>query len=617
MAEESRREASARDGIATHPDWIKWTKLPLEQLQDVKFPVTFDGALGRIMDALETEADRQELQRAVAASRAKVENCEAAGLLSRGEHLRGPITRDQACALVLYTALAHEDGGSTYAYYRQLNHLLRECDARVAVYMPMVFLMTLAMQQLTPVPPCAVFRGVRLPPASKAAAASSPSDDEEVYTLGASLTWHAFSSTTRTLKQIEAFSRGAPTDGNADGNADGSADGSAEEGSHILFQISCASGVDLSIFSLHPDQDEVLIPSGTTFAITQECAVNANVRFVLMMESSPSPHSILHYTPPPNTRMPAPAPLPPPPPAPPPVLSPFYVSRYVGPRPTDRTWRDEWPKAYTEDRTMANKLVPAEASLRDGGENSPDAKLAQKENAIEWKVAAGWAREAAEAYTVLAALVIAPIARALAKGRRGGVPCTDYAASTHTLCDALVSAARLPTTPAPPCYRNLSGLYGLADQFDEWRALLPTSARAARAGTSFVTSGVATAYTDPRHFDSSLSGGAPGTFAVAAKTGKGEARGDAAPHWHAQDESDVVEFRSAATDAHGYHTLIPVTAYGAHQLPPMATVEVVEVKAPGTWSAHGVTGARRLFVVRVAYALEDEADEKSGKVFRV
>ena len=121
-----------------------------------------------------------------------------------------------------------------------------------------------------------------------------------------------------------------------------------------------------------------------------------------------------------------------------------------------------------------------------------------------------------------------------------------------------------------------------------------------RAGISFVTTGVTTAYPDPQHFDTALSRGTPGMFAVRLQNGD-EVK------WVAQEESDVVEIRSAAQDYLGHHTLIQVSEKGGYKLPPMATVTVEEVKEPGEWTVHdGVVGARRLFVVSVLYEVEPE-----------
>ena len=117
-----------------------------------------------------------------------------------------------------------------------------------------------------------------------------------------------------------------------------------------------------------------------------------------------------------------------------------------------------------------------------------------------------------------------------------------------------------------------------------------------RKGTSFLTTGVTTAYPDPTHFDAALSGGTPGTFAVRAMK-EGEVR------WVAQ-ESDVIEIVSAVQDDLGHHTLIQVTEKGGFKLPPMATVTVEDVKEPGEWMAHGVKGARRLFVCKVLFEVE-------------
>ena len=314
-----------------------------------------------------------------------------------------------------------------------------------------------------------------------------------------------------------------------------------------------------------------------------------------LQEMEDSPDCILNYQPP--NALPAPARLP----APKPRLNAFFVSRCVGPNPKDRTWRDEWRQAFTEDRKIhieregISLHLPDDESLQPGGSDSIEAKLEKKAKDVEWKLQNGWEREMAEGFTLLTSHVTEPLARALREGQNSQSPCTDYAASTHFVCDAFAWAARSVSQPAPKCYANLEGKFGLADQFEEWRILLDKGR--GRKGTSFLTTGVTTAYPDPTHFDAALSGGTPGTFAV-RDVKEGQVR------WVAQEESDVIEIVSEAQEYLGHHTLIQVTEKGGFKLPPMATVTVEDVKEPGEWMAHGVRGARRLFVCSVLFEVE-------------
>ena len=63
-----------------------------------------------------------------------------------------------------------------------------------------------------------------------------------------------------------------------------------------------------------------------------------------------------------------------------------------------------------------------------------------------------------------------------------------YAASTHAVCDALAQRARQVTEAAPPVYKNLTGLFGLATDDPAFAALAQPGAS---AGLGLVTNGVA------------------------------------------------------------------------------------------------------------------------------
>jgi len=205
----------------------------------------------------------------------------------------------------------------------------------------------------------------------------------------------------------------------------------------------------------------------------------------------------------------------------------------------------------------------------------------------------------AEGVTLLAAYVTEPLGRALMQGRSSSDPCTDYAASTHFVCDAFATVAKATPQPAPLCYRNLTGKFGLAEQFPEWRALQQPDAC---AGIGFVTGAVCIASSAAAPFDPALHGGTHGAFAVAERSGD-ELK------WVAQEGADVVEFRSDELSEHGWHrTLVHLADFpnggGSFGLPPMATVEVEAVKEAGEWTAHGVTGAVRLWCVRVKFDVD-------------
>ena len=59
-------------------------------------------------------------------------------------------------------------------------------------------------------------------------------------------------------------------------------------------------------------------------------------------------------------------------------------------------------------------------------------------------------------------------------------------------------------------------------------------------------------------------------------------------------------FRSASSDADGYHSLVQ-TASAGYDLPPCATVTLEKVEQPGEWEVRGLKVQRRLLTVRVTW----------------
>ena len=138
---------------------------------------------------------------------------------------------------------------------------------------------------------------------------------------------------------------------------------------------------------------------------------------------------------------------------------------------------------------------------------------------------------------------------------------------------------------APPTLKNLSGFGGLATLDPAWEALaLP----GAEVGLSLVTNGVTWA----RPLDDQSFPDAEGFRRPVGAAGKAT--------YELQD-SDVVCFRSGATDDEGHHTLIQVTENGVYALPPLTMVILDKVEEAGEWEANGHQVRRRLFTVSVTY----------------
>lgn len=335
----------------------------------------------------------------------------------------------------------------------------------------------------------------------------------------------------------------------------------------------------------------------------------------------------------------------------------FGIGRAVGPKPSTHTWRDEWVDACMERDDAQGTYAPR--SWYEGGSNkatsgSIAAILKSHATLIQWQVEVdGWAREHAEAYTAIANSIAGPIATAVHQRRVEPAPLV-YAASTHTLCEALATQAkRLSSTEAAPLvYAPLTGDVGLATHDDAWHALLDlttaeqeeeTEGSAAATATAsaslssgrdggdggtsgggvcFVTDGIITAaLPDEKLFpDDGMGFAARMTTRRAStltglplpdnndrrsnnerKSRRGSVAASTVPIYVPQD-SDLVCFRSAPSDADGHHhSLVRVDDAGTHAAPPLTTVTLESVQGAGEWMVMGHPVMRRLFTVSVAW----------------
>ena len=170
---------------------------------------------------------------------------------------------------------------------------------------------------------------------------------------------------------------------------------------------------------------------------------------------------------------------------------------------------------------------------------------------------------------------------------------TRFPASAQFMRSALMQRAKQMTKPAPLTYRNLTGKFSLATTDQAWLALMRPGAS---AGQSLVINGlIASISADERGFPDD-----EGIYVPAHKNEDGERE------WEVAD-SDIVCFRSAPTDADGYHSLIQVAEID-YELPVPATVTLEKVEEPGEWEVayedvSGLKVQRRLFTVRVSYKI--------------
>jgi hypothetical protein len=252
----------------------------------------------------------------------------------------------------------------------------------------------------------------------------------------------------------------------------------------------------------------------------------------------------------------------------------------VGSRPEGRTWRDEWVDMFMERKRLAREKAPR-SRYEAGGDMSIEASSRNHAANIEFKVAQlGWAPEDAQAYSLVAGGVAAPLAAAVRERS------DRYAASTHAVCGALAKAARRLEAPAPDVYLALTGEFGLATDDPAWAVL--TRPGAVQAGEVIVTNGVS-------------QGSIASSDSFPNKKGYHHSINQGGSIRYELRDSAVVCFRSRPADADGScHSMVQVSKH-RYVLPPLSTVTLEEVKEAGEWEANGKRVRQRLFVVGVSY----------------
>ena len=254
---------------------------------------------------------------------------------------------------------------------------------------------------------------------------------------------------------------------------------------------------------------------------------------------------------------------------------PVTLRRVVGPQPTCRTWREEWPGAFQELHIHRRGHAARRDAYLGTGQYSIDAWLLPKFHRLLVQLAqGGWERDDAILVVAVFTVMRMPLAWAF-HDVIGPLRC---AATAYAVAEVLARRARTlwnsDATAVAPSYQLLSAL--LRDD-PAWAAL---TAPGATVGLSFVVRDVIeTTY--------------GGKYGVRVS----------------YEEFDLVCFVSACagTDG-GLRTLVP--AAGACLLPPLARVTLVDVKTK--WRIHlpvsmaSDAGTRpvmvkRCFVVHVAY----------------
>ena len=269
----------------------------------------------------------------------------------------------------------------------------------------------------------------------------------------------------------------------------------------------------------------------------------------------------------------------------------------VGEKPV-RGWRSEWVPLHLESlrlRSVRNgreedfKLIVSKYGIdlitqewQPNGRHCIERELNDVSVSVAWKVSQGWPQEQAEAYTLIASHFKAALGLALRSGSAA------YAASTHLLCTTLSDRAWQLQAPAPDCFKDLGGSYGLCQHDPAWEVL--RTVEPPSLGTALRTSAMLEASASP----SCLS---PDGFCTPVNI--------AGHVEYQQQDSDIVCFHSLPCSSRGFHSLVPTAQTEdevEYDLPPLSTVTLQRVEGPGTWQAFGITVNRRLLVVTVQYA---------------
>ncbi|KAL1498580.1 hypothetical protein AB1Y20_013895 [Prymnesium parvum] len=247
------------------------------------------------------------------------------------------------------------------------------------------------------------------------------------------------------------------------------------------------------------------------------------------------------------------------------LLSLERLEARLGPRPA-RPWASEWDALTKASMGVSVSIDAVEAFVRP---------------LIDAAVAIGWREEVARPSMLVGFSHRHALADAVRDGRR------EFAASLHLLCDVIgAQGRRMPPARAARFYRNLTGEGGLCSDDATWGVLCGEGVRPGLTFTSFT---IVIADGSARNFESERG------YGVLAL----EAHG-AAASYICQD-SDVVAFESAPSDSEGHHALLP-TGGDSGAMPPLSTIRVVRVDAPGEWEAFGKVVQQKLITVAVTWA---------------
>lgn len=349
----------------------------------------------------------------------------------------------------------------------------------------------------------------------------------------------------------------------------------------------------------------VMLPPGCTFKVVGHLNEGHGVAIVQMVEES-SPHCLV-----PDHGAVAQGPI-----EAGAMMKTFSVERAVGPKPADRKWQDEYPRARVEG-LWGKRIVMADMAPDEIEKYETDIKVYQTgggESIEAWALIRGHpmqryltmsAEDQFACWLLLGALCGASIGRAIRDHSSEYAACTHYVSDiirkqALALChEQVVSSGSTPVDVKQKLYGPLTGQhYSLVAKDPYWEELcLPTC----QPGTSFLTSNVASFnlendfyFKDPRGWTTSL---------IHVNGVKSERL----------LESDIVCVVKAGMVQGKLCSPVELGAAGA-AIPPMATITLEKIEEAGKWRTDGGRSVqRRLLTVRVAYDVETSAEAQLGK----
>lgn len=274
----------------------------------------------------------------------------------------------------------------------------------------------------------------------------------------------------------------------------------------------------------------------------------------------------------------------------------------VGPRPQNRTWREEYVMMNVRDSELEDPHgfdVDLEIDFYSSGSGSLKHVLEDKVREINHKLNLGWCRDHAEM------IVVPSPVMAFMESLNDKTP--TFAATAYTLLDVMfASAMLLPHTAVPGVYASLSDDLdvGISRYSSGWHS---DYLEALGIGGSFIAIGGAIGF-DPT---AEMFPDEEGMYTYdPTEDMEGEALVTYDPRFNAVVDADILRIVCRPADALGYHAPIfypePEDLDGfpsrdTYFVPENTTVTLERIDEAGEWEVLGLKVRRRLFTVSVTF----------------